>query len=242
MPQDRNRFATDPSSASRYGPSVVRAHRTSHNTRLGLTVLGLLAALVAGTSGAQVSGAVPAVTDSPVAAVSGPGIRDVDFSSVAVPGSVCREALRFSQPSEIPIDRGRSPVLDLARMTQVTVEPDVVYGDLDGDGADEAVVRTSCTFGANGVDETVLVWSLDERGRPVPVAEVGEPDPSVTGELPGRVVDVAVDRGALDVTWTRYADDDPNCCPSLEATVTYDLVDGELVPRDHVAVSAGSGR
>jgi hypothetical protein len=226
---DRNRSATEPSHPTRYVPAVVRAHKPSHNPRLALAGLGLAAALIAAAGSGQVSGAAVSSAASPDLPTDGTSIRDVDFSEVAVPGTVCREGLRFSQPREIPIQSGRSPVLDLARMTQVTVDPDVVYADLDGDGADEALVRVSCTFGANGIEDSVHAWTLGADGEPVNLASVSEPEDSVTGALPGTVTGVAAVDGGADITWTNYAEDDPNCCPSLRTTVTYRLVDGELV-------------
>lgn len=229
MQHDRNRSATRPSYPTRYVPAVVRAHRTSHNPRLALAGLGLLAALAAAASSGQVSGAAVSPPAGQAAPGAGASIRDVDFAEVAVPGTVCREGLRFSRPLEIPIRSGRSPVLDLARMTQVMVDPDVVYADLDGDGADEALVRVSCTFGANGIEDSVQAWTLGPDGEPVNVASVSEPAEEITGALPGTVARVAPADGAVEITWTRYAEDDPNCCPSLETTVTYRLVDGELV-------------
>ena len=103
--------------------------------------------------------AADASTTGSVAADAPTDIRAVDFGEVAPPGSACAEGLRFTPPAAIPVARGRSPVLDIGRFTRLEVDPDVAYGDLDGDGNDEAVVHVVCTYGANGAEDTVHVWT-----------------------------------------------------------------------------------
>ncbi|MFP3902209.1 MAG: LppP/LprE family lipoprotein [Acidimicrobiia bacterium] len=215
----------------------MHAHKTSHTRRPALAGLALLAAVIAAASNGQVSGATAAPDAGATAGEGAASIHDVDFFQVAVPGSVCGEGLRFDEPRVIPVRSGRSPVLDLTRLTQVAVDPTVAYADLDGDGDDEAVVRVSCTFGANGIEDSVHVWALGPDGQPVHVGGVGEPDESVTGALPGTVAGVAASDGVVEVTWTRYAEDDPNCCPSQHTTVAYGLVDGGLVQQGDPVVS-----
>ena len=85
--------------------------------------------------------------------------------------AACAEGLRFTPPAAIPVARGRSAVVDIGRITRLEVDPDVAYGDLDGDGNDEAVVHVVCTYGANGAEDTVHVWT-QRRGRTVHVASL----------------------------------------------------------------------
>ena len=49
-----------------------------------------------------------------------------------------------------------------------------------------------------------------------------------------------MDGAQVEVTWTRYADDDPNCCPSRLATVTYEL-DGDALDRVGRPVTRAAG-
>jgi hypothetical protein len=191
--------------------------------------LGLAAAVFAASSGGRSSRPADAAATGSMAAAAPTDIRDVDFGEVAPPGSACAEGLRFTPPAAIPVAQGRSPVLDIGRFTRLEVDPGVAYGDLDGDGSDEAVVHVVCTYGANGAEDTVHVWT-QTRGRTVHVASLIEPPRSVTGPLPPAVDDVAVDGGRVRVTWTQYAVGDPNCCPSGLTTVTYEL-DGDGLDR-----------
>ncbi|MGH9228059.1 MAG: hypothetical protein ACRD07_04880 [Acidimicrobiales bacterium] len=200
----------------------MRSNSRSRASWLGLAGLGLAAAVFAASSGGRSSRPADAAATGSVAADAPTDIRAVDFGEVAPPGSACAEGLRFAPPAAIPVDRGRSPVLDIGRFTRLEVDPDVAYGDLDGDGGDEAVVHVVCTYGANGAEDTVHVWT-QTRDRTVHVASLTEPRRSVTGPLSPAVEDVAVDGRHVEVTWTRYAAGDPNCCPSRLTTVSYEL-------------------
>ncbi|HET8617587.1 MAG TPA: LppP/LprE family lipoprotein [Acidimicrobiales bacterium] len=201
----------------------MRTPSRSHNSRLALAALGVLAALVALTGSASgTAGAGPAAP-APV----DDAVRDVDFASLAQPGTTCAEGLRITPPRRIEVDEGESGLLDLGRLTRLEVDGDVTYGDVDGDGAEEAVVHTVCAYGANGAQDSVQVWSVEDD-EPVLVDTLGEPSTRVTGPLPPALVDTSVDDGQLVVRWTRYGDDDPNCCPSGQTTLRYELDDGAL--------------
>ena len=218
MPRDLNTDATSPSSGTRYRPPVVRTRSRSHNSRVALLFLGLLATLVALSGGAQDDGAE--------AAAAAPGVdpvRSVDFSSLAQPGSACAEGLRITPPRRISVDEGESRLLDLGRLTRLEVDSNVVYADLDGDGSDEAVVHALCTYGANGAQDTIQVWAVNADDDPVLVDSLSEPPARVTGPLPPAVKDVAVDDGELVVTWTHYRNNDANCCPSQQTALRYTL-------------------
>jgi hypothetical protein len=155
--------------------------------------------------------------------VNDPSIRLLDFGDIDQSGKACAGG-PVTAPKVISVRQGESAVLDSDHVVQLKVDGDVVYGDVDGDGRDEAVVHTVCAFGANGAIDNIEVWDLD-TGVAVAKTSVGEPPESLTGKFPPAVKSVAVKDGAIDVTWTHYADDDPNCCPSEQTTLSY-LVTG----------------
>jgi LppP/LprE lipoprotein len=208
----------------------VRSDSRSRASWLGLAGLGLAAAVFAASSGGRPSLPADASVSGSVAADAPTDIHAVDFGEVAPPGSACADGLRFTPPIVIPVTRGRSPVLDIGRFTRLEVDPHVAYGDLDGDGSDEAVVHVVCAYGANGAEDTVHVWTQTRTGRTMHVASLTEPPRSVTGALPPAVADVAVEGRQVEVTWTHYAAGDRNCCPSRLTTVTYEL-DGDGLDR-----------
>ena len=217
----------------------MRSDSRSRASWLGLAGLGLAAAVFAASSGGGSSPRADASATASAAADAPADIHAVDFGEVAPPGSACAEGLRFTPPVAIPVARGRSSVLDIGRVTRLEVDPDVAYGDLDGNGNDEAVVHVVCTYGANGAEDTVHVWT-QRRGRTVHVASLTEPPRSVTGALPPAVAGVAVHGSQVAVTWTRYGADDPNCCPGQLATVRYEL-DGDALDRVGRPVTRAAG-
>jgi hypothetical protein len=162
------------------------------------------------------------------AAASPDAIRLLDFGEVDQVGGTCDDALAGTVPRSISVSEGESAVLDDDMLTRLEVDGAVTYGDVDGDGRDEAVVHTVCAYGANGAQDSIQVWDL-ETGTAEVKASMGEPPASITGPLPPAVKSVAVDAdGTLAVTWTHYAADDPNCCPSLESTVHYLVTGGRI--------------
>lgn len=206
------------------------AHRSSYNTRLALTGLGALAVVASLGGGASHAPAVDAATNRPSRlsqTVDARTIREVDFGEVAQPGSACSEGLRFAPPGAIPVAEGQSQVLDLGRLTRLSVDADVAVGDVTGDGVDDAVVPLRCSFGANGVEESLHVWSL-QRGRLTHVASIDGAPTSVDDPLGATLHGVAVTDEGLTVTWLVHADDDARCCPTQQASVVYEL-DGEAL-------------
>jgi hypothetical protein len=201
----------------------VRTHSRSYNSRLALAGLGVMAALVAVASDAQPTRpADAAVRDETPSEI----VRGVDFTTVGQPGDTCADALADSPPRRIPVEHGTSRLLDEQSLVRLDVRGDVHYGDLDGDGVDEAVVHAVCNYGANGTQDTVQVWTVDIR-VPVLVATVTGPPEAVADDsrFPPSVHDVEIDGSRLAITFTHHAEDDPNCCPSEQRVVTYELGD-----------------
>lgn len=172
--------------------------------------------------------------------VVGPdSIRLLDFAEVDQAGRICSEGVDGTVPDTIRVSEGTSGLLDEERFARVLVDNNVVYGDIDGDGQDEAVVHTVCAYGANGAADTIEVWDF-EAGTPTPVASVGEPPLAVTGDLPPAVKSIVVEGEELVVTWTSYSETDPNCCPSLQTVMRYAL-DGTNLTANGEPVTTPAG-
>jgi len=105
---------------------------------------------------------------------------------------------------------------------QVTLlaEP-IAYGDLNGDGrTDAAVILASDTGGSGTFVFLAAVESQD--GAPVNVATLPLGDRE-------QVKSMVIDNGRLVVTMLSHAESDPACCPTLEATRIFQLLDGEWI-------------
>ncbi|HEX5366325.1 MAG TPA: LppP/LprE family lipoprotein [Acidimicrobiales bacterium] len=200
-------------------------HTPSRRSPLTLLALGVMAAVVAVAGSADSSRSASAAASA--GRTSG-DIHEIDFASVAQPGVTCADAVDDHAPRAIAVSGGVSDVLDRLTLARLRVDPAVVYGDLDDDGDDEAIVRTSCTFGANGAEESVQVWASAGR-LPILVDTVTGAPRRVADDsrFPPTVADVAVDGDDLAVTFEVWAQDDPHCCPTQQAVVRYAL-DGDL--------------
>jgi hypothetical protein len=158
--------------------------------------------------------------------VSGRAIRLLDFEEIDQRGSACADALPDA-PSTIRVSQGQSRLLDENMLVRLVVEGTAVYGDLDGDGNDEAAVHTVCEYGANGAQDQVQVWDLDaDAARPR--ATLDRPPSGLGQGLPPTVKDVLIQGGELSVTWQSYSEDAPRCCPDQETTVRYEVDGGEV--------------
>lgn len=177
--------------------------------------------------------ALPGVAGDLPALAGNDAVRLLDFADIDQPGDVCDQGLAGDAPGVIPVEEGQSAMLDPDRFTRLNVDGVVGYGDLDGDGSDEAVVHAVCTYGANGEEDTVQIWDLDS-GRPEATASLAQAPASVQSRFPPQVNNVAVEGGTVVVTWDTWGETSPACCPEDQVQVRYQL-DG-----DTLAVTGGS--
>lgn len=227
--RDRNPDATKLSHYVGYASPLVRIPSRSRRSSLGILALGAFAAVVAFAGDAQPARSASA----PAASRVDEAVRDLDFATIAQPGVTCTGALTAGAPGSIGITGGQSALLDEATVARLTVDPEVLYADLDGDGGDEAVVQATCSYGANGEQDAVQVWSVVGRLPVLVDTVIGAPDAVADGSrFPPPVVDVAVEGGELVVRFGVYDDDAPHCCPSSQAAVTYQLDRGLTVVGD----------
>lgn len=95
------------------------------------------------------------------------------------------------------------------------------YGDLNGDGVDDAAVILSSNTGGSGVFFDVAAV-LNQGGEPQHVASAFLGDRVVINSL-------AITDGTIVVDMIQQAADDPLCCPSQRTVRTYALDDSGLV-------------
>lgn len=96
------------------------------------------------------------------------------------------------------------------------------FGDLDADGAADAVIVLEADPGGSGVFFD-LVPVLNRGGQPLPLA------PTPLGDRV-EVTSVTVARdGGVNVKMLMHAPDDPQCCPTLDVVLRYRLDGDRLV-------------
>ena len=100
--------------------------------------------------------------------------------------------------------------------------PDMyAFGDLDGDGVEDAAVVLATSGGGSGTFIT-LEAVINDQGRPNHVA---------SASLGDRVEmkSISIESGVITVDIVTHGPDDPMCCPSLEVTQEYELQGDTLV-------------
>jgi heat shock protein HslJ len=105
----------------------------------------------------------------------------------------------------------------------VTLVSPLAFGDLDGDGVDDAVVILVANPGGSGTFHT-LEAVRNERGEPVHLASYSLGDRV-------RVRSLAIEGGQIALEMVTHGPDDPMCCPTQVVHNTYALEGGELVEK-----------
>jgi hypothetical protein len=101
------------------------------------------------------------------------------------------------------------------------LEETVRFGDLNGDGREDAALVLNSDTGGTGQFRT-LVAVLDQGGVPVHVASASLGDRV-------RITSITVQGGTITVDLVTHGPQDPLCCPTLQKVVRYRLVGGQLV-------------
>ena len=136
-----------------------------------------------------------------------------DVFSAPVP-ELCRHEAGNLVQGFLPLQDPRFGAVELGYFRDpeygVLTEPKVVFGDLTGDGVDDAAVVIHCNAGGVAWPDTVHVYT----DGPTWLGMVN------MGELNGETGRVHVDTmeivdGQVDLTWMGFASSDSSCCPSL---------------------------
>ncbi len=104
----------------------------------------------------------------------------------------------------------------------IVVYPDMhAFGDLDGDGVDDAAVILATSAGGSGTFIS-LEAVINDQGTPkhVASAELGDR---------AKIESVVIESGQITVEMVTHGPDDPLCCPTVEATQKYKLQGDTLV-------------
>ncbi len=100
---------------------------------------------------------------------------------------------------------------------------DFSYGDLDGDGRDEAVVLGVCNTGGTGNFSEGLIYSV-KRGTPVIIARIPGGD-----RADGGLRTTNVENGMLIVESNDTGPEGGSCCPQVIVTTKYKISGGKIV-------------
>jgi hypothetical protein len=170
--------------------------------------------------------------------IPSPDLHAVDWRRIALPGAVCGSSrpIRPSIHDHVPEAFVHADV-DLVWWNPVWVyswsKP--VFGDLDGDGRDEAALGVVCANGGGTADGQLAFSEVvfQAFGRSLRVLGILTPrqspfDPHATHVPLSHVA--AIKRGEVVVSEAWYGDYDGTCCPSGRATTVWVYRHGMLSP------------
>jgi heat shock protein HslJ len=121
-----------------------------------------------------------------------------------------------------------------SRLIVTFVEP-VAFGDLDGDGVEDAAVILAANAGGSGTFKTleaVRAAAPNEGGEPVHLASYPLGDRV-------RIESLAIKDGQIVLEMITHGPNDPMCCPTQQVVRTYALRGGELVQTSSQVISPG---
>jgi hypothetical protein len=149
------------------------------------------------------------------------GIRSVDFKNFTYPAYCIGE-----KPENITVKDGefyREKQEDgyVDRFSFNVF--DIAYGDVTGDGAEEAIVLSVCNTGGTGNFSEGYVYSM-KAGKPVVIARIPGGDRAYGGLRSTRV-----EGGLLTVESNDVGDEGGACCPQFVVTTKYRVSAGKLI-------------
>jgi hypothetical protein len=158
------------------------------------------------------------ITLCPAFAIPQSGLRKVDFKNFTYSPACGEEKKLTVKDGEYMRGTPGDPSSDLIYFTIV----EVIYGDLTGDGAEEAIVLTLCNTGGTGQFTDGIIFTM-LGGKPVEVGRLGVGDRAYGG-----IDGVAIENGILKIS--RYATVSGGaCCPEYVETTAYKLSGNKLI-------------
>lgn len=143
-------------------------------------------------------------------------IRNIDFENFTYPPRCSNKPVKVVNGTlnNTRLVNGWWETIDDSLPSYFSVEK-TVYGDINGDGREEAIVEVLCNTGGTGQFTSAFVFAM-KRGKPVVVAELEEGDRGFGG-----IVDLEIINNVLVVT--RNEGHTSNCCGDFIVTTRFRL-------------------
>lgn len=153
------------------------------------------------------------------------GIKSIDFKNFTYEPS-CTDMEGGSRLEKITVKNGEHtpppPEGDEAPEGIYFQIGEISYGDLNGDGEDEAVILTGCNTGGSGVFSEAFIYTM-RGGKPFLLTRLEGGDRAFGG-----LRSVQVENGLLVVEINDAGEDGAACCPEFVVTSKYRLSGGKL--------------
>jgi hypothetical protein len=169
--------------------------------------------------------------------IASPDLHALDWRKVTLPGGACGSSRpihphRYQYGPEALIH----PDVDMLWWNPVVVDSwsKPLFGDLDGDGRDEAALGVDCangggTAGGQLAFSNVIFKAVGHSLRVVGILTPRQPFDPETSHVPLSHV-AAIDRGKVVVSEAWYGPEDGDCCASGRARTIWTYTAGKLRP------------
>ena len=164
--------------------------------------------------------------------MDGTDLHHVDWKHVSVPGAVCGSARPIQLAGTALI---RSRLWPWWPRVVVSGGPPVTYGDVTGDGRDEAAFVVECSNGGGTADGQIAFAAVVYTGSAHNVRVLGIVTPrqpfQALAVIPVPLLNVTLRHGEVISHEFWYGPHDGTCCSSGRATTTWRYRHGALTPR-----------
>ncbi len=175
------------------------------------------------------------LSDTPAPATQAPGSTDVASTpqtsvpeltleqlknaEVEIVGVSGTAAIRKIKLTDGKFQSGSDPTA--ADYVNVSMGQQVAFGDLNGDGVDDAAIIIGENYGGTG-DFVSVAAMLNQSGQPVFAGSAGVDDRPIINSL-------AIQNSQIRADATIHGPNDPGCCPAQPAMETFRLWGGRLL-------------
>ncbi|GGU44753.1 hypothetical protein [Lentzea flava] len=162
-------------------------------------------------------------------------LRSVDWRQATLPAGFCH----VGKPVRLSDGTARA-TSELWGSVEVFLDVDVHYGDVDGDGREEAAISLGCDNGGGTASSQLAFGFAVVRSARGALEVVGEITPTTMRDDATHVPllsEPKFEKGAITVKELWYRPSDANCCPSGASLTRWWLRDGALKADPPVQVS-----
>jgi hypothetical protein len=200
--------------------------RRKTSTMLAVLAIALLVSLSVSACGPL----APAPTATPTAAPTATPTAAPTATPTAIPPLTLNALKNAEYQSEFPKSKKarltdgkyeEEIVPGAASKLTIMIYPDMyAFGDLNGDGVDDAAVVLATSAGGSGTFIS-LEAVINDKGTPKHIASASLGDRT-------RLKSIAIQAGEITVTTLTHGPNDPMCCPTIEGTQKYKLQGDKL--------------
>jgi hypothetical protein len=196
----------------------------SRHPAVSFALLAVMAGL-AGCKQPAAPEATPAADSAAPAPAADPAPAATPAPSIAAALADADYAIEVTANGKAPLKHGayEEVIPDSSAKTVVRLGTQTAFGDLDGNGSEDAAAVLQTSSGGSG-DSTYLAAVLNDAGVAKPVASIFLGDRIVVKSL-------SIAGGKITADWLDRKPGDPmSSAPSVETSKQFVLQDGKLVP------------